>query len=258
MDGEFITNRKVETILANLCTKHSIKHQVFSDGWVHAFEKAGRKAKLIGYKWSLNDAAASGIAADKVATYQLLDAHGVSAVEHTLLRTKADFSPQWPDVLPEKFVLKPLTGTSGHGIHLCANKQEAESHIRHHKILAWALAPYMQISSEFRLVMLDGECLAAYQKTNPVIKDGLGFFNLGAGAIAEDITPNKAMLDIAKLSVKTLGLRLAAVDIVQVKGELRVLEVNDGFMMEHYLRQSRKNYLTVVELYEKILIEALA
>jgi phosphoribosylamine-glycine ligase len=135
MNGEFITDRKVETILADLCKKHDIKHQVFSDGWVHVFEKAGHRAKLIGYKWSLNDAAASGIAGDKVATYQLLESHDIPVVEHTLLRTKADFSPHWPDELPSKFVLKPLTGTSGHGIHLCSSKQEAEGYIKQHKYL---------------------------------------------------------------------------------------------------------------------------
>lgn len=105
--------------------------------------------------------------------------------------------------------------------------------------------------------MLDGQCLLAYQKTEPVTRAGLKLYNLGAGAIAEDLTPAYSLVDIARRSVDALGLRLAAVDIVQVAGEQLVLEVNDGFMMEYYLRQSDANYRRTVELYEQVLLAAL-
>lgn len=134
MDGEVVTNRRFEEILAGLCRQHDITHRVFSDGWVHEFERAGRIVRLIGYKWSLNDAAASAIAADKVATYQLLAAHDVAAVEHLLVRTQADFSPHFPADLPDQFVLKPLTGASSRGVRLCASRPEAVDHIRDTKI----------------------------------------------------------------------------------------------------------------------------
>lgn len=258
MDGEFIYDRRIERILADCAKRQEVSHESFSAGWVHVFKKDDKMSRLIGYKWSLNDSAASGIAADKVAAYEVLHAAELPVVKHVLLRTKVDNSLHWPREVPEEFVLKPLTGTSGRGILLCHGKAEAEKHVRTTSIREWALSPYVDISKEVRVVVLDGACLLAYEKTKPRQRDGLKFFNLGEGAWAEDIRLTDVQMDVAQKTMKALGLRLGAVDLVLVGGEWFVLEVNDGFMMEHYLRQSEANFQKTVDLYEKVLIASIS
>jgi len=258
MNGEFIADRKIEKILENLCVEHTITHESFSSGWVHVFQKGGKTSRLLGYKWSLNDSAASGIAGDKVAAYEVLSSAKVSVIQHVLLRTKVDFEPHWPAKIPESFVLKPLTGTSGRGITLCHSKAEAEQYILQQKIAEWAISPYYEIKQEIRMIMLDDECLLAYDKQQPQVKNGLKFFNLGAGAHPVDIKPTNEQSQLAQQSMKAIGLRLAAVDLVSVDDGWEVLEVNDGFMMEHYLRESERNYETSKALYEKVLLASLA
>jgi glutathione synthase/RimK-type ligase-like ATP-grasp enzyme len=258
MNGEFIADRKIEKILDDLCAQHSITHKSFSAGWVHAFKKAGKTSRLLGYKWSLNDSAASGIAGDKVATYEILKASNVPVVEHILLRTKVDFAPHWPVEIPDSFVLKPLTGTSGRGIVLCRSKVEAEQYILQQKISEWAISPYYKIDHEVRMIMLDDKCLLAYDKQRPSVRNDLKFFNLGAGAKPVDIEPTNEQSELARRSMEAIGLQLAAVDLVLVGDKWRVLEVNDGFMMEHYLRESETNFQKTVNLYEKVLIASIS
>jgi glutathione synthase/RimK-type ligase-like ATP-grasp enzyme len=252
MDGEFITDRKMEAILQEITARRGIKHRVYSTGWVHYFARGDKQASLIGYKWSLNDAAASGIASDKVATYEVLNAGQIPAIVHQLVRTKTDVHIQWPRGLSEQFVLKPLVGTSGHGVRLFDARSDAEEYIREQQIVAWAVSPYLKIEREVRVIVLDGTVLLAYEK-HPPVRETLTFFNLGKGATAKIIDISTEQTLIAKNAAATIGLRLAAVDIVWVNDSWQVLEVNDGFMMEHFLRQSKDYYQRTVKLYETIL-----
>ena len=50
-----------------------------------------------------------------------------------------------------------------------------------------------------------------------------------------------------------LGLRLAAVDVVVLAdGSMRVLEVNAGFMMENFIRQTDEYKNRAVRIYDAI------
>ena len=82
-------------------------------------------------------------------------------------------------------------------------------------------------------------------------------FNLGLGAVPTNIEPDASLLSLASRAQAALGLRLSAVDIIEtVDGNLRVLEINSGFMMEHYIRSSEENRQRAVKAYGAI-IEAL-
>lgn len=253
--GEFIVDRWMPDILRDICKKHSISVRSFSDDWIFQFSKGGRTSFVIGYKFALNDAASAGIAQDKVATYELLRVLNVPVVPHVLVRTKATDSSGWKQQKWEQFVIKPLIGTSGHGVRLFHDIALAEDWMQRAGIEAWTVSPYLAIERETRLVVLDGDILIAYDK-QPVMIHGLKMFNLGKGAVPQVITPSSEMIAIARAAASGLGLRLCAVDIVALEdGTIQVLEVNEGLMLEHFMRHSPGNKRIAYEIYEKIVRE---
>lgn len=251
-NGEFILDRWLPDIVQALADERGIITRRFSDDWVLQLQKGSAVRRIIGYKFDLNTAAAAAIAQDKVATYQLLASADIPAVEHELVRTKAADVSQWHHRWPQ-FVTKPLTGTSGHGVRLFDDYQAARAWMSATGIEAWAVSPFIAITREVRLVLLDGQVLLCYDKI-PVTHAGLPMFNLGKGATPQVVTPSRAMIDLAQSARRALGLRLCAVDVVLVADGMQVLEVNEGLMMEHFMRYSRQNkqigqavYATIID-----------
>lgn len=227
-------------IIREICEKQGISFTSFSDEWLLHLEKNGKVARVLGYKFSLNDSVASSIAQDKVASYELLKYYNILAVPHYLIRTKASESDWKKFPWQDGMVVKPLSGTSGHGVAK-VNARDAEEWMKKWGIEAWAASPFVEIKREVRLIFLDDEMLLAYEK-QPVEIHGLKFFNLGKGAVAVDVEVGAPEVELAKRAKDSLGLRLAAVDIIElVNGSRQVLEVNDGIMMENFARQSMGN-----------------
>ncbi len=249
-NGEYIVDRLLPGMVRQACSELGFSVETFSDDWVIEIKNGKRIRRIIGYIFDINSAAASALAADKVAAYQILTANGIAAVPHQLLRTKVG---QVGNVAgQDKVVVKPLTGTSGHGVRLLA--PDAIMHyVSQSGIEAWAISPYVAIKKEIRLVVLDGALLLAYEKI-PVTSDTeLVMFNLGKGAVPRDYTPDDELVQLAAGAQAALGLRLAAVDCVELaSGERLVLEINSGFMMEHYVRTSPEHEQCAYELYQQI------
>jgi len=256
--GEFITDRLLPRIIRDICIARGIRVTSFSDDWLIELEKDQQTARILGYKFSINNSVSAGIAQDKVAAYELLNYHNVPAVEHRLIRTKAGDTDwhgwSWSDGM----VIKPLTGTSGHGVGVVHSSNEATAWMSARGIEAWAVSPFLDIHREIRVIMLDGQVLMAYEKQS-VVLEGLKMFNLGKGASPKDVELSDVMESLAGKAMQTIGLRLAAVDIIELSdGEYRVLEINDGFMMEHYARFSQDNMRKTRLLYEAVMNAMLA
>lgn len=251
--GEYILDRLLVRIVRSICDERNITFRAYSDDWILELTHGEVRKRICGYKFPLNDSAAAMIAQDKVAAYQVLTAGDVAAVEHILIRTKATHA-QWPQTeLPDGFVLKPLMGTSGHGVHAFHAIDDAKLAIQDTHIEAWALSPRIDIVREMRYVMLDGVVLLAYDK-QPADQDGLVMFNLSKGAHPLVIQPIDAHVTIAQNAMKVLNLRMAAVDIIETAaGEMMVLEVNDGFMMEYFARTSPEYENIAYDVYRKII-----
>lgn len=250
--GQYITDRLMPKMIHKICDEQGISFTSFSDEWLLQLEKDGKVARVLGYKFGLNDSVSGYIAQDKVASYELMKYHDVPAVPHHLIRTKAG-DANWKE-LPwsEGMVVKPLTGTSGRGVAKCHTVAEAEVWMEKWGIEAWAVSPFIDIKREVRLILLDERALLIYEK-RPTEIDGLKFFNLGKGAIAIDCRLGDSEVGLAKKAQNVLGLRLCAVDIIELNdGSWRVLEVNDGFMMENYARASPENKAKTLELYTEI------
>lgn len=248
-DGEFIVDRWMVSMLRDICQARGITFAAYSDDWLLELRVGDTVRRVLGYRFSLNDSVAASIAQDKVATYQVLAKAGIPAVTHVLVRTKVSHADRKVMAGWKKIVIKPLTGTSGHGVQLFTNVDEAAEHIEQSTILAWAAAPFVDIKREVRVIMLDGKPLITYEK-QPVTIRGLKMFNLGLGATPNDIEPSEEFVELARNAQKELGLRLSTVDIVEdADGNVRVMEVNDSIMMEHYARYSPENKQRAASVY---------
>lgn len=241
MLGEYIADRWIVRMLRSLAEQRGIAFSSWSDDWLIQLQKESDIHRVIGYRFDLNNSVAAEIAQDKVATYTVLASENISAVPHVLVRTKVSSAGKQALDGWQHIVIKPLDGTSGHGVKLFHGVTAAVQAIESSPIQAWAAAPYVAIRREMRVVMLDQAPLLVYEK-QPVEVNGLNMFNLGLGATPVNIDSDDQLTDLAKKVQRALGLRLCSIDIIEDEnGELQVLEVNDAIMMEHYARFSAEN-----------------
>ena len=255
-NGEFIKDRWIVGMVREVCADMGVEMYSFSDDWVLELRKEGLNGYVFGYKFSLNNAAAASIAQDKVAAYQIMASRGIDAVEHYLIRPSDD--SLW-DRLPlqKDIVIKPLAGTGGRGIERYANRDIARRKIEKSEANAWAVSPFYDIAREVRLIVLDEDILLSYEKRG-VFENGLKFFNLGKGAIPIDYEPELSMQKLALEAIKATGLRTGAVDIAICEGgAVRVMEVNDGIMMENFARYSNANRALALGVYRTLVAKML-
>lgn len=258
--GPYIAARLMPKIVAEYCTREHISFQSFSDEWVLRLSKDDVIKWIVGYKFDINSSAAGELAQDKVATYAALNAASIDAVPHYLVRSSPkemihiEGLHQLLNGAP--VVAKPLEGTGGREVEWFRTTDDALAMIKTSGEPAWALASHLDLQAEYRFVMLEGELLVAYEKTQPTYRGELKLFNLGYGAIAKDMPADtlSELLSIAECVINAMALRLAAVDIVkQADDSFLVLEVNDGISMEHYARQSDINKDRAADVYASII-----
>ncbi len=258
--GQYITDRYLPGFIEAAAQAHGIAYTAMSDGWVIRLEKGMALRWVLGYQFDVNGAAASAVAQDKVATHDALKQAGVPSVEHILVRalpSQAFPAKQLTSLFTGPFVLKPLGGTGGRGVQKVGNMRDAEKVVSKSGEMAWAASPLYDISAEYRVIMLDGTPLVMYEKKEPVTKHGLRYFNLGKGAVPVDILTEDtsvALETLARQACGALSLRLASVDIVRVNNALRVLEINDGIMMEYYARHNEQYKKNAALAYDAIVI----
>jgi len=77
--------------------------------------------------------------------------------------------------------------------------------------------------------------------------------NLGQGAypqIVQDEIIIAQLSDLALKASKAVGITFASVDIIKVKDDLMVLEINSGVMMDHFSQISDNNYQIAKSVYQ--------
>jgi glutathione synthase/RimK-type ligase-like ATP-grasp enzyme len=256
MNEEYIADRLLPQFIASSCQRLDIEVGVLSGGWVLELRKGDDTKWVVGYHFDVDGAAATMVAKDKVAAYQALQRGNVPAVAHYLARSTASLQVPYGSLdgaahnVP--YIAKPLQGSGGRRFTLHQTLQDA--------LLAieatpgdWTISPAVSIVQEKRIIMLNGDSLLAYIKTKPQQVDGVWMYNLGHGAQPIDEQANSEELLLARRAMKACGLRLAAVDIVTLaSGDVQVLEVNAGIMMEHYARLSHKHHARAQAVYDAI------
>lgn len=257
MDGEYIADRLLPSLVTEASTELGITCTPLSDGWVIELKNQPNTKWVVGYHFDINGAAAAMVAKDKVAAYQALSRSGVPAVPHYLARSvasaKVPYAPLHQADHSVPYIVKPLHGSGGRRFTRYSTLNAALAAI----CLTpgdWAVSPTVTITREKRLIMLDKEPLLAYVKTIPRVVDGVMMYNLGHGAVPIDEAATNDEIRLAQGAMDACGLRLAAVDIVTLAGgEQCVLEVNAGIMMEYYARQSSKHLHRAARVYRAII-----
>lgn len=256
MKDAYITDRWLPGMIKEICKEKGIAVQAFSDDWILRLKNATHEQFIFGFKFGgLNDSAAVAVSQDKVATYELLKDADLPAVPHVLVSTRADVNEKWIAQAEGwgDFILKPTHGAGGRAVYFVRHIKEAKAVMDQHAEPAWCIAPFLNITTETRIIMLDSTVLLAFEKRRPVIVHGVPMHNLRLGAVAVNVVPSGETIALADNARQALGLRFAAIDIIETGGQKMILEVNEGFSLEHYMRQSEENEGRGDRLYRRVI-----
>jgi glutathione synthase/RimK-type ligase-like ATP-grasp enzyme len=168
------------------CAGHGITVETRSEDWLLIMQRGSERRFAFGYDLGLNSAIAHRLANDKAATAEALQFCGVPCVPHALfLNPKlSEYVPSlqsWEAMLrllrenPGGVVVKPSEGTSGHSVFKVTTPPQLELAV--HRIFSanasLVISPYLEIENEVRVVLLDDNPLAVYDKNRPcIIGDG--------------------------------------------------------------------------------------
>lgn len=181
------TERELLKILRALASELDFVVEPDPTGWVVRLVRPdGRSLLVYGYDFGLNPSSSADIARDKSACSQVLQAQGVPCVEHRIV-----FRPDWARFTgqPSTFaaaldafnafggnaVCKHNRGTGGAEVFHVQTVGELERALAqvfavHH---ACAIAPYVPIEAEIRVILVDGVATAVFSKhRHTVIGDG--------------------------------------------------------------------------------------
>ncbi|MFG2252520.1 ATP-grasp domain-containing protein [Streptomyces mirabilis] len=245
-------------------------YQVLRGGWLHELRKGGTKHYVIGYSFPHNSNTAARVAMDKVATYTVLSAAGIDAVQHFLVLAKGGSRREIRRLCHEQLrlaglsasevVLKPVTGSNGRDVERAATFRVAQKKLRllleRYDGVA-AVSPYLSLRREVRVIVLDGRPLLIFEK----IRNADWRHNLAFRATPKllPIHENERLITCALRACEVIGLRLAAVDLVESDDlSWRILEVNEGIKLgsefvgqgDEYLRAAAAVYLAIVRALE--------
>jgi glutathione synthase/RimK-type ligase-like ATP-grasp enzyme len=197
--------RFLVSTVRGFCERNAYQLSVKSQGWLLIIESSNRRHLLFGYDLGLNSSAAQQIAGDKSATFEVLAAGGVPAVEHVLfhapsMRPYVPEAGNWAHMLQcfeawsSDVVCKSHAGTGGTRVFRAKTQVELEECVQ---LLfgsgrALTISPYVDFVHECRVIVLDGEARLAYRKERPfVIGDGVSTVAELVGRAADIPSPPK-------------------------------------------------------------------
>jgi glutathione synthase/RimK-type ligase-like ATP-grasp enzyme len=228
--------------ITKYCTSRGIACVVRSQGWLIVMQRGGTRRFALGYDLGLNSAISHRIASDKAATSDILAMSDIPCIAHTQFsnpllghyaRGQHEAMRGLLRQYPQGVVVKPNEGTSGRLVFKVASEAELDEAAREifASHLTLAIAPYVDIAEEVRVVLIDDTPLAVYAKRR--VADWRHNLDLGARPVL--LPPGEARAACVALAVEAaqaIGIRFASVDIVRASDAWQVLEINSGVMME--------------------------
>jgi glutathione synthase/RimK-type ligase-like ATP-grasp enzyme len=223
MNGRRLLVQSIE----RYCAERNIALDIRSDGWLLLLDRGNRRRLIFGYDLGLNSAVAHRIASDKSATAELLALSGIACVPHAFFPgpqpgPRAPLAPMLKllDAHPDGLVVKPNEGTSGRLVFRVTTREQIARAVD--AIFAsnmnLAIAPYLAIDDEIRVVLLDGAPLLAYAKQRAAVT-GDGRQSLRELALAATPPARRvALIDHLLHETDAAGL-----DAIVPLGELRLL-----------------------------------
>ncbi len=141
-------------------------------------EKEGITRFISGYKFDLNGHGFGKIMDDKYATYEVLKRKKIPVIEHHILyseKNKNDYAKDCNryetayelfEHYNQNIVLKGNIRTCGLEVFHITTKEELTNHLDKlfQKQSSISLCPFYEIKKEYRLIMLENECLLMYAK----------------------------------------------------------------------------------------------
>jgi len=230
--------------ITKFCTSRGIACEVRSQGWLIVMQSGDKRRFALGYDLGLNSAISHRIASDKAATSDILAMSDIPRIAHTQFSNPvlAEYTPasglrEAMQALlrqhPQGVVVKPNESTSGRLVFKVTTEAQLDDAMR--KIfashLSLAVAPYVDIAEEVRVVLIDDTPLAVYAK----LRGADWRHNLDLGARPVLLPPgaaHDACVALAVRATQAIGIRFASIDVVRVANEWKVLEINSGVMME--------------------------
>ncbi len=167
-----------QILIKEICEEEGIDYDILSKGWIIELKKDNRIKFLAGYKFDLNYHSTGLVFDDKYATYEVLKKLDVNVIEHNILFKKNSYSKCIEYFLShnKNIVIKSNEGTCGNGVYHVTSEEEIKPILDKlfTKNISISVCPFYEIKHEYRLIMLNNECVLLYGKNKPVvIGDGI-------------------------------------------------------------------------------------
>lgn len=179
--------------------------------------------------YTINSSAAITQSRDKLFSLQLLLKNGINIPTTGFANSPMDTNDLIDMVGGAPLIVKLLEGTQGEGVVLAETKKAAESVINAFKALHANLLVQQFIKEadgkDLRCFVIDGKVVASIQREAAPGEFRANIHQGGSAAIVK-ITPEERTL--ALKAAKTLGLKVAGVDIIRSKNGPLLLEVNSS------------------------------
>ncbi len=177
----------------------------------------------------LNDSVSVARSRDKLRSLQLLSNNGIPMPTTGFANSPVDTAEIIKMVGGAPLVIKLLEGTQGKGVVLAETGKAAESVINAFKSLQANILVQEFIKEaqgkDIRCFVIDGKVVGSIQR-EAAAGDFRANLHLGGTASAVKVTPTERK--IAVRAAKTMGLKVAGVDIIRSKDGPKVLEINSS------------------------------
>ncbi len=177
----------------------------------------------------LNDSVSIARSRDKLRSLQLLSNGGIPMPTTGFANSPVDTAEIIKMVGGAPLVIKLLEGTQGKGVVLAETNKAAESVINAFKSLQANILVQEFIKEaqgkDIRCFVIDGKVVGSIQR-EAAAGDFRANLHLGGTASTVKITPKERK--IAVNAAKTMGLKVAGVDIIRSKDGPKVLEINSS------------------------------
>lgn len=208
---------KVDAVIPRIGATHTF----YGTAVVRQFEVMG--------VYPLNESQAITRSRDKLRSLQLMSRRGVGMPVTALAHSTKDVKGVIDTVGGAPLVVKLLEGTQGIGVVLCETRKAAESVMEAFRGLDAQILAQEFIEEaagmDIRCFIIGNKVVASMKRQ---AREGEFRSNLHRGGTAEKIKITAEERKTAILAAKTMGLRVAGVDLLRSKHGPLVLEVNSS------------------------------
>ncbi|NVJ22719.1 MULTISPECIES: ATP-grasp domain-containing protein [Myxococcus] len=176
----------------------------------------------------VNHAQAIAQSRSKMRSLQLLSAHGIDIPATVMARDAAHLKEMVGLVGGVPVLVKLLQGQENHGVMVCESLQSLEAALE--AVLGLGHNLVMQeyvksTSQDVRVLVVGGKAVAAVRRRP---RPGRLAHTLIKGARLEAMELSPGQRATAEKATRLVGLEVAAVDLLDIQGQLKVFEVNSS------------------------------